>query len=899
MSDRPLIDQLRDNKPTTPTKFIHDDDAFIPQFLRNQKLWVEFTTWWNEEKQKFDKRPANDWAKNRSIYNRSLSGLALDRRIVSIIFIDWDNPPVDGYEEHAEMIRRVLDAFTYFCPSINGLISGDPERGHHYLIGTIGTKYIDLRSTIGCEIYVDKRTCMITGIGSNRKEMEYDQSVADWLLQQITYLQEIEPFDIPRKNKKPAHKVSTPRIQRSNNDWDGSPIGTDDDAHDVRYLLDCFKQANVDPCPENNAFVKMAFAINHALGADATVEFMQGLKSWDNEAENRIRSMIPDYSGVAYVRKRAIDYKIKFKREKIRNTLGKPLPRLTDSERFDQDKIKLYGSDGKEQNIRLALNKLGFKFRLHEMLGMQTLFPDDKKWYEITDPIFASINVDWLTKKCEEIHNVKAGWKAFTSHSTVRREVFKSFERSAEKYNPIREWLMTLQPMENEEAIDVFLNCYKLDCYDRLASRGYNNDNIRQYYRNLVILLLYGVIARSMRPGYPFDWLPVLLGEPGCGKGLGLRLVLPPKEITENGRVMPNEFYGSKCRIDGSRATWYINKTKAICELEELAGINKVDLEQIKTQISATYDQHDLKYSNKSEPHYRPFIYVGTGNNISFLPSDSTGERRFCIGDFGYAYIDGRIGVEKNFPIILNDDWRRAAFGHVMWLISNGYQPGQWSEQVESMRQIMSGSSQRTYDHVEVVLIRIVHILLSGDDYADFRQYEIPTPAEIKKHGLPIRGDQLPAYCATWTRLLLCYDKLLDRHRDKVQVACEHLGWTIIKDRKTAYGYPRTRGWAIPKHTRKKLVPTTVTAPVEEDIVLPAMTTQEEDDAKEAKSRRELDDLYLDQKLSQKDRPPTTNDTTIQDDLDIDVDREMYDKLYEKYGIDTSDDEEPDEPTDD
>ena len=89
--------------------------------------------------------------------------------------------------------------------------------------------------------------------------------------------------------------------------------------------------------------------------------------------------------------------------------------------------IQLHLADGQVQNIKIALDKLGFKFRYHELKGDQVMFPDSDKWEDLNDDKEAKINVNWLAN-LEKVGILARNNKnvAFNTPMTVRREVLLS-----------------------------------------------------------------------------------------------------------------------------------------------------------------------------------------------------------------------------------------------------------------------------------------------------------------------------------------------------------------------------------------------------------------------------------------------------------------------------------------
>lgn len=67
---------------------------------------------------------------------------------------------------------------------------------------------------------------------------------------------------------------------------------------------------------------------------------------------------------------------------------------------------------------------------------------------------------------------------------------------------------------------------------------------------------------------------------------------------------------------------------KWVVELSDLAGMNKADVEEIKSFLSSTVDNFTAKYEAFSRDHLRRCVFIGTSNDKRPL-IDSTGNRRF------------------------------------------------------------------------------------------------------------------------------------------------------------------------------------------------------------------------------------------------------------------------------
>lgn len=66
-------------------------------------------------------------------------------------------------------------------------------------------------------------------------------------------------------------------------------------------------------------------------------------------------------------------------------------------------------------------------------------------------------------------------------------------------------------------------------------------------------------------------------------------------------------------------------------EMSEMsATINARSIEDIKSFISRTKDTYKIPYETHPEDRQRQCVFVGTSNNMDFLPLDRTGNRRFA-----------------------------------------------------------------------------------------------------------------------------------------------------------------------------------------------------------------------------------------------------------------------------
>ena len=66
-------------------------------------------------------------------------------------------------------------------------------------------------------------------------------------------------------------------------------------------------------------------------------------------------------------------------------------------------------------------------------------------------------------------------------------------------------------------------------------------------------------------------------------------------------------------------------------EMSEMHGtVNAKSIEEIKSFLSRTKETYKVPYEKYPEDRPRQCVFVGTSNDLQFLPFDMTGNRRFA-----------------------------------------------------------------------------------------------------------------------------------------------------------------------------------------------------------------------------------------------------------------------------
>lgn len=176
-------------------------------------------------------------------------------------------------------------------------------------------------------------------------------------------------------------------------------------------------------------------------------------------------------------------------------------------------------------------------------------------------------------------------------------------------YHPIRDYLDNLPEWDGIKRVETLLVRYfgaEDTEYTKMATRK----------------TLAAAVARIYQPGIKFDSMLVLNGQTDLGKS------------TFFARLAGEWFSDSLNFTDMGKGKDAAEKIQGvwIVEIPELAGLSKMDVNNIKGFLSRQDDQYRPSYGRTVESHPRQCIIVGSTNaeNAGFL-RDTTGNRRFWV----------------------------------------------------------------------------------------------------------------------------------------------------------------------------------------------------------------------------------------------------------------------------
>lgn len=230
------------------------------------------------------------------------------------------------------------------------------------------------------------------------------------------------------------------------------------------------------------------------------------------------------------------------------------------------------------------------------------------------------------------------------------------------EYSPVLEMLTELEWEWDGIARTpfLFLN-YMTGCED--------NAYIRAIGRKFML----AAVSRQFEPGCKWDYVPILEGPQGLGKGrfieaLAMRDAWFSDSLTS---------FDGKEAIEAMQGAWII-------ELPELQGFGKTEIEHLKAFISRRRDKARMAYARRQQEFPRSCVFVGTTNEDKYL-RDETGNRRFMPVNCRSVDVDA-----------LKRDVRQL-WAEAVWRYHNDKEP-LWLEDEEALALSVTEQTRRVDD---------------------------------------------------------------------------------------------------------------------------------------------------------------------------------------------------------
>jgi predicted P-loop ATPase len=163
---------------------------------------------------------------------------------------------------------------------------------------------------------------------------------------------------------------------------------------------------------------------------------------------------------------------------------------------------------------------------------------------------------------------------------------------------------------------------------------------------------LISVVRRARHPGAKVDTVPILKGEQGTYKSMGIQALVPFQKWHLESL--------NDLNIRGQHQL----AGKLIVELPELSKIKTAETEHVKEWLSRTSDNYRAPWDRRPKDHPRQCVFFGSTNEEFFL-TDQTGNRRYWIIEVTKGNIEW---IKENLEQLWAEAAARENRGEDHWL---------------------------------------------------------------------------------------------------------------------------------------------------------------------------------------------------------------------------------------
>lgn len=212
------------------------------------------------------------------------------------------------------------------------------------------------------------------------------------------------------------------------------------------------------------------------------------------------------------------------------------------------------------------------------------------------------------------------GWLPFTDIDKARLRILleSKMEREVSERD-IRDFMLTTRKLHSMDRGKLWIDPLVWDGTPRIGDflHTYCGAPSTDYTRAVSRYIWTALAGRIIEPGCKADMAPVLVSPQGWGKTRAVQAIAPRREFFAEISLGEKE-------SDLSRKL----KGRVVCEMAELDGVNRRDIEWLKAFISRTHELWVPKYSENVASFARRCLLIGTCNRDDFL-MDDTGNRRW------------------------------------------------------------------------------------------------------------------------------------------------------------------------------------------------------------------------------------------------------------------------------
>ncbi|MDR1015700.1 MAG: virulence-associated E family protein [Coriobacteriales bacterium] len=227
-----------------------------------------------------------------------------------------------------------------------------------------------------------------------------------------------------------------------------------------------------------------------------------------------------------------------------------------------------------------------------------------------------------------------------------------SHEANRRLYDPVREHLEALPAWDGVPRADTLL-------IDLMGAED------GPYARAVTRKTLCAAVHRALHPGCKFDYMLILEGVQGLGKS-SLFQLLAGRWFTDS--LSLSDLSRDKVAAEKLQGYW-------VCEVAELDGMAKADIERLKGFLTTPKDRYRAAYDRRVDERPRRGIIVGSVNNLDGYLRDATGNRRFWplrvhtrldrrrldAGTVAQVWAEAKVLDALGEPLYLSDELEREA----------------------------------------------------------------------------------------------------------------------------------------------------------------------------------------------------------------------------------------------
>jgi predicted P-loop ATPase len=206
------------------------------------------------------------------------------------------------------------------------------------------------------------------------------------------------------------------------------------------------------------------------------------------------------------------------------------------------------------------------------------------------------------------------------------------------KYNPFEDYFNNLPKWDGKDHIQELCNTIKTT----------NDEDYFWAFKKWLVAF----VSCSINPEVTNQTIFILTGGQGIGKTTWLKKIVPNK--------LKNYFFSGEVNPTNKDTTLLMTE-KILVNLDELASLNKKQLESFKEMVTKSVITERRAYGHFSEDYIRRASFVGSSNHNEIL-LDETGNRRFLIfeaNEINYLHnIDMNLVYSQVMHILNNTDFQ-------------------------------------------------------------------------------------------------------------------------------------------------------------------------------------------------------------------------------------------------